>query len=491
MRYHALATDFDGTLAEDGVVPAEVIAALEKCRAGGRRLIMVTGRELAELREIFPHLHLFEYIVVENGATLFNPGLNAEHPLAPPPAPEFVRALKGRNVFPLSVGNVIVATRTPHENAVLEVIRDLGLELQVIFNKGAVMILPSGINKATGLLAALTLLKISPHNVVAVGDAENDHALLTLAELGVAVANSVPLLAERADWVTQGPRGQGVIELIESLLKTDFRGLESKLRRHDLTLGQTPGLVPVKVPPYESKMALYGLPSAERLPHSRKQQPDEQQPDHLDVADFVARIAASGYQTALILPDGPLTELFKSRIHNAHAASKISEGLSLLEEIKNHVIFNPPEDPNGTSAPFPPGSVVELLKTLESLRTQFGRPHWILLWDPSSLVSSPEEWDRIMNLHPSLLLAIPGLPAQLPPEVQSRLDLCICFGEEAATAFRENVTLRAIDTSPAELPTADENSLHISPLRTFWSRATSDLFPIQLLRNENIPTPSV
>ena len=39
---------------------------------------------------------------------------------------------------------------------VLATIRDLGLELHVIFNRDAVMVLPSGINKGTGLRAAWT-----------------------------------------------------------------------------------------------------------------------------------------------------------------------------------------------------------------------------------------------------------------------------------------------------------------------------------------------
>ncbi|MEH2119451.1 hypothetical protein [Nostoc sp.] len=63
--------------------------------------------------------------------------------------------LRDRQVKPLSVGRVIVATWHPQETIVLETIRQMGLELQVILNKGAVMVLPSGINKATGLAAAL------------------------------------------------------------------------------------------------------------------------------------------------------------------------------------------------------------------------------------------------------------------------------------------------------------------------------------------------
>jgi HAD superfamily hydrolase (TIGR01484 family) len=89
------------------------------------------------------------------------------------------------------VGEVIVATFEPHEKTVLEVIRDLGLELQVIFNKGSVMVLPPGVNKASGLEAALREMGASPHNTVGVGDAENDHAFLRLCEVSVAVAERV------------------------------------------------------------------------------------------------------------------------------------------------------------------------------------------------------------------------------------------------------------------------------------------------------------
>jgi HAD superfamily hydrolase (TIGR01484 family) len=106
-----------------------------------------------------------------------------------------------------------VATWHPNETVVLETIAELGLELQVIFNKGAVMVLPSGVNKATGLAAALHELDLSRHNVVGVGDAENDHAFLALCECSVAVANALPALAERCDLVTAAERGAGVEEL--------------------------------------------------------------------------------------------------------------------------------------------------------------------------------------------------------------------------------------------------------------------------------------
>jgi len=83
------------------------------------------------------------------------------------------------------VGRVIVATREPYQVAALETVRELGLEWQVIFNKGAVMLLPSGVNKQTGLAAALGELGLSMRNTVAVGDAENDHAILAASECGL------------------------------------------------------------------------------------------------------------------------------------------------------------------------------------------------------------------------------------------------------------------------------------------------------------------
>ncbi|WDT82345.1 MAG: HAD-IIB family hydrolase [Candidatus Manganitrophus sp.] len=142
MRYYALATDYDGTLATEGRVDEATLEALERLRNSGRRLILVTGRELDELLQVFPQVDLFESVVAENGALLYRPATREIKLLAEAPPERFAQSLRARGVGPLSVGRVIVATWTPHETAVLETIRELGLELQVIFNKGAVMVLP-------------------------------------------------------------------------------------------------------------------------------------------------------------------------------------------------------------------------------------------------------------------------------------------------------------------------------------------------------------
>jgi len=139
---------------------------------------MVTGRELDDLMRVCSRLDLFELVVAENGALLYDPLSNEEVMLAEGPCLALVERLQAAKAPGLSVGRTIIATWEPYETVVLEAIRELGLELQIIFNKGAVMVLPSTVNKATGLTAALARLELPAEQVVGVGDAENDHAFI-------------------------------------------------------------------------------------------------------------------------------------------------------------------------------------------------------------------------------------------------------------------------------------------------------------------------
>jgi hydroxymethylpyrimidine pyrophosphatase-like HAD family hydrolase len=221
MHYLALATDYDGTIAHDGIVDADTLAALKRLRESGRKLIMVSGRELEDLLTTFDHLDLFDRAVLENGALLYHPATKESRQIAPPPPEALVERLKAAGI-PLSVGRSILATVVPHEHAVLEAIRELGVEWHVIFNKGSVMALPSGVNKATGLQPALDELGLPAERVVGVGDAENDHAFLRMCGRSVAVANALPAVKDTADLVTASARGAGVTELIDRLLADDL-----------------------------------------------------------------------------------------------------------------------------------------------------------------------------------------------------------------------------------------------------------------------------
>ena len=218
MRYPILATDYDGTLAHHGVTDAATVTSLETFRARGGHVILVTGRELPDLGRAFSRIDICDRIVAENGGILYAPSSGRERMLGTACDPRLVEALRARGVEPLSVGRTIVATVEPHERESLDAIRELGLELHIIFNKGAVMILPSGVNKATGLRAALDELDLRAEHVAGIGDAENDHAFLEMCGLSVAVSNAIPSLRERVDLVTLRSHGDGVQELVERLL---------------------------------------------------------------------------------------------------------------------------------------------------------------------------------------------------------------------------------------------------------------------------------
>jgi HAD superfamily hydrolase (TIGR01484 family) len=223
MIFSNLATDYDGTLAEDGGVAESTIRALELFRRSSRKMILVTGRELDQLLEIFDRTDLFEWIVAENGALLYHPSTRRKHLLTESVPLHFVEELVKRGVSPISTGDAIVATWRPHEQTVLEVIRELGLERQITFNKDAVMVLPIGVDKASGLDAVLGRTNLSWKSIVGIGDAENDLAFLRKCRCSVAVSNALDSVKAEVDFTTRAARGEGVVELIDEILKDDLQ----------------------------------------------------------------------------------------------------------------------------------------------------------------------------------------------------------------------------------------------------------------------------
>lgn len=237
MTYFALATDYDGTIATEGVVTPETVAALQRWRDTGRKLILITGRELDDWLSFFEQPRLFDWVVAENGAVLYHPERQNVKLLTDPPPAEFVERLRqrigtGEDLIQasgefaklietgklLSMGRIIVATWQPYDQAANQLIEEMGLDLQIIMNKRAVMVLPHGVDKAFGLRAVAAEIGVSLDQMIGVGDAENDLHFLELCGYSVAVANALPIVKQQANWVTTAARGAGVIELIERIL---------------------------------------------------------------------------------------------------------------------------------------------------------------------------------------------------------------------------------------------------------------------------------
>jgi len=416
MRYRVLACDYDGTLAHHGKVDDATVAALARFVESGRKLVLVTGRLLDDLLSIFPDVHLFERIVVENGAVSYDPATRKSLRLAEPPPDAFLAALRERGVTPLGAGEVIVSTWEPMETTVLETIRELGMGHQVIFNKGAVMVLPSGIDKGTGLEAVLQELCLSGHNVVGVGDAENDHAFLQRCELAVAVQNALPLLKQRADLVTKAERGEGVTELIQEILASDLARLAPALTRHDLVLGTGEDGREFRIPAYGACVLIAG-PSG-----SGKSQ---------TTTAILERISGQHYQACLVDPEGDYGELEHAiSVGEAERPPSIDEVLQLLKRPDTQVIVNL----LGVSFADRPGFFATLLQRLQALRAQTGRPHWVLLDEAHHLL--PSTW-------------VPG-QLTLPESLGSMVAVTVHVGEVSAAVLRMIQLVIAVGPKPEE-----------------------------------------
>ena len=369
MRYVALALDYDGTLAQDSRVTEDTLQCLQRFRQSGRKLILVTGRILEDLASVFPHFELFERIVAENGAVLYNPETRELEKLAPAPKPVFVDALARRGIQPLGIGNAIVSTWHPNETAVLEIIRDVGLDLQVIFNKGAVMVLPSGVNKKSGLMAALESLGISPHNVAGAGDAENDHAFLEYCECGVAVANAHPAIKEAVDFVTTQDHGAGVCELAGLILGDDLASRPPA--RRALPIGYA-GPAAITVPAYGSSLLVSGASGSGKSTF---------------IAGLLETLMERHYQVCLIDPEGDY-EAFPDTItvgDEKHPPA-IDEVLQILRKPASPVIVNV----MGIAVSDRPKFLPTLLPRLLESRMGVGRPHWIIVDEAHHML--PPEW---------------------------------------------------------------------------------------------------
>jgi HAD superfamily hydrolase (TIGR01484 family) len=448
MRYLALACDYDGTLAHDGRVDRPTVAAVERLRATGRKLILVTGRELEELLKIFPEIGLFEQVVAENGAVLYRPGAKEARRLAEAPAEAFVGELRRRGVAPLTVGHAIVATWRPHEKTVLEVIRDQGRELQVIFNKDAVMVLPAGVNKATGLAAALAELSLSPHEVVGVGDAENDHAFLSACECAAAVANALPALKERADVVTRGDHGAGVVELIDRLVADDLYDLEGRLARHRLLFGTGPQGEEVRLPPHGINVLIAGPSGSGKSTAATA---------------LLERLADHHYQFCIIDPEGDYEGLEGAlTLGGGERPPAADEVMRLLGDARENVVVNLIGLPLADRPPF----FLGLLARLVEMRARTARPHWLLVdeahhllpasWQPGPLVF-PREMKRtaFVTVHPD----------QVAPDALASVDEVIAVGRSPGQ------TLEQFCAAVKEAPPADRPPDLEAGEVLLWSRA--------------------
>ncbi len=245
MRLAALALDYDGTIAADGVFDPDVRAAIAEARREGVAVLLVTGRRLVDLHGVAGDLSCFDVVVGENGAVLEFPASGRHVVMSHPPSRAFLQELQRRRLD-FAVGEIVVELDANDAEPTLEVLRQLEQPLILAFNRGRLMVLPQAIGKSTGLRQALFALRLSVHNTVGIGDAENDHDLLDACEVGVAVGWGSAALRAVADEVVAGSGPAAVAGYIRRILRQP-RLSAAQMGRRRLTLGHEHSGEPVSL----------------------------------------------------------------------------------------------------------------------------------------------------------------------------------------------------------------------------------------------------
>ncbi len=235
MKLFALALDYDGTIARDDRLDPSVKEAIAEARTRGVAVLIVTGRILHELQRVAGDLHFVDAVIAENGAVLHFPESGHTTVLAPALPTDFLDELVRRGIS-FRVGESLVDAAAEDGARILEVIRALEAPLVLAFNKSRVMTMPQGISKGTGLRAALDTLRLSARNTLAIGDAENDHELLRLAEVGVALPRASAALRAAADHTLTGSDPAAVAAYLHDLTHTGDLPADLQ-RRRQLLLG--------------------------------------------------------------------------------------------------------------------------------------------------------------------------------------------------------------------------------------------------------------
>ena len=442
MRYFALATDYDGTIAHDGGVDDKTLDALKRLRESGRKLILVTGRELDELLGTFPQIDLFDRVVAENGAVIYEPATKEIRLLGKAPSEEFVAELKRCKVYPVAVGRVIVASWEPHQDQMLEAIRSLGLDLQLIFNKGAVMVLPTGINKATGLKEALTEMGLSLHNVVGIGDAENDHAFLRACRCGVAVSNALDSLKDRVDFVTKGARGEGVTQVIDQIIADDLKEIDERLQRHRILVGKNEKGDEVFFDPHRQASMICGTSGSGKSTLT---------------TGLLERLVAEGHQFVILDPEGDYTALeFAVTLGSPQRAPLIEEVLDLLKEPSRNAVVNM----LGIAVEHRPEFFTSIFPRLQELRSRTGRPHFMVVDEAHHMIPSESELaTSILTNELAGLLFITVHPGSISPTALKTVNTVMIVGQDPAQTMKEfceaaKESIPSLDTKEP-LPTGD------------------------------------
>ncbi|MCB0669350.1 MAG: HAD hydrolase family protein [Saprospiraceae bacterium] len=367
MYFKIVALDLDGTIAMHDRIASGTWKILKEIKKSGRAILIVTGRRLDDIQQLGPLEDLCEAIIAENGAAIYIPSNQSVIlPFGHLPS-ELVEKLSALNI-PLEKGMSIVATREPHGQLVVEAISNMGSAATIEYNKGAIMIIPPGASKGTGLMVALHELGYSHHNVVAFGDAENDRSLFEQAEVALAVENADASIKKLADIELEEPDGEGVANFMRKLLEKEFPpGLKGRQDRK-MIIGYREDSEAMMLDPLSFTLKNVGIFGSSGSGKSW-------------LAGLIAeKLLRLEYQICIIDPEGdyrglkafPNTLLLGGEGSPPPHSSFVS---TLLEYSEMSLVMDLSQYTHQEKLEY----VAEIMETLLNLRERRGKPHWFLI----------------------------------------------------------------------------------------------------------------
>ena len=415
MRYVVLAAGFDGTLAREGRCDERCVDALRELSATGRKLILVTGRELRPLLEIFPEARIFDYIVAENGAVLHRTATRQSEILGQAPPEILLQELRRQHVSPLSVGSSIITTTIEHADAARAALRKLKLHLdyELVSKDEVLLILPPGVDKASGVSEALRELGLSRHNLIAIGNGENDLPLFAFAEHAVAVSNSSDAVKQAADRVTEGAYCDGFLELMRDLVATD---LASAVPRRRVVLGKDEDQQEVALSPCQDSVLVSGADETLRTIICNRLL------EQLMQQDYQCCVIGADRNMPVASPRGAFAGM--SSWGNAHDAPRLTDVLTALEQPIQSTEINLAALPAETRPVF----IDALLLQLQALHDRAGRPHCILIHHADRFLTGAQAGAAIQRLSEVTMIYSSAEAGLLPRAILEDVKLTISTG---------------------------------------------------------------
>jgi 3-deoxy-D-manno-octulosonate 8-phosphate phosphatase KdsC-like HAD superfamily phosphatase len=456
--FRAVALDLDGTLTENDHLAGAAMAAIKASR-DERRMILVTGRIFDDLEAAFPGLwREFDALVTENGAVLHT--RCGAWPLASPVDPAVGCALAERGVV-ARAGRVLLALAGDDAATAVDVITGLGLDCQVVHNRGAAMVLPAGVTKATGLLAALDELGLSAHNTIAAGDAENDLALLQAAEVGAAVANAVPSVAAHADLHLGSRNGVGVAELLTGDLIAGVQRLCPP--RRWLHIGAFDDGEPVRVPGSQASVLIAGDTGAGKS----------------YLAGLLAeRWIDAGYSVLVIDPEGDHTGLAqRPGVHLVDAAEHLpgpADLLAIPRPRRASLVLDLSGVPEAEKA----GYLRRLPIAVAADRAEHGIPHWVITDEAHLTLNSDATQPSGPGLAEPGTCTVTWRPDLLPAAFRDSVDLTLTItGTPPGTAHIPMAVPRATVSAAGQPPRPFSVDHRVSPHVRHQHKYTATALP--------------